>query len=99
MIRILILSVLLVSGCTTIHFDNGEDEGVKTTQQWHHNFALALYEGSEAIDLSNQCGDREWSSVKTERSFINGLADSVVGSISNGFGPIWTPKTVEVSCK
>lgn len=97
--KILILSVLLISGCTTIHFDNGEDKGVKATEQWHHNFAMGLYEGSGPVDLGQECGEREWSSVKTEYSFLNGLTDGVVGGLRNGLGPIWAPKTVEVSCK
>ena len=63
-------------------------------EKWHHNFAFALYEGSSVVNLRNECGRTEWVSVKTETSFVNGVASSVV----NIAGPIWYPKTVEVSC-
>jgi hypothetical protein len=63
-------------------------------QEWHHNFALSLYEASEPVNLNSECRDMTWTSVKTERTFINGLAQVV-----NVFAPIWYPKTVEVSCK
>lgn len=92
-----VLTVVLVSGCTTIHFDKGEPtQAKKTTQLWHHNFALSLYEGSSVVDLSKECTSSEWSSVKTELTFINGLSSGV---INNTVGPLWYPKTVEISCK
>ncbi len=97
--KIKLLSVLfiaIISGCTTIHFDRGEQSNVKkVTEEWHHNFALALYEGSPAVDLSSECKDMTWSSVKTEKTFINAIAGGAVNIVA----PIWFPKTVEVSCK
>ncbi|MBA6357970.1 MULTISPECIES: Bor/Iss family lipoprotein [unclassified Colwellia] len=91
-----VLCVTLFSGCSTIHFDKGDQvKSNQTTQLWHHNFALSLYEGSPVVDLQNECGNTPWASVKTELTFINGLASGAV----NMLGPIWYPKTVEVSCK
>jgi hypothetical protein len=90
------LCITLFSGCSTIHFDKGEQVNTKhTSQLWHHNFALSLYEGSSVIDLQKECGQTPWASVKTELTFINGLAGGAV----NMLGPIWYPKTVEISCK
>lgn len=92
---LLVISIML-SGCTTIHFDNGTlDTSAAAQEKWHHNFLFALVEGSTSVNLKNECREKEWSSVKTEQSFINGLAGSVV----NLLGPIWYPKTVEISCK
>jgi hypothetical protein len=97
--KIILLSLVCVaffSGCSTIHFDKGAQvNSNQTTQLWHHNFAFSLHEGSPVIDLQKECGNAPWASVKTELTFINGLASGAV----NMLGPIWYPKTVEVSCK
>jgi hypothetical protein len=85
-----------LSGCTTIYFDKGRDvRSSVVTERWHHNFALALYEGSSPVNLKQECGDKSWVSVKTEQSFLNVLA----GGASGVVGPLWYPKTVEVACK
>lgn len=84
-----------LSGCTTIYFDKGKDvRSTLVTERWHHNFALGLYEGSAPVNLKQECGDKTWVSVKTEESFLNGLASGAAI-----FGFIWSPKTAEVSCK
>ncbi|TMP74080.1 hypothetical protein [Pseudoalteromonas sp. S1608] len=91
------LVILSTTGCTNIHFDNGEytaSETANKTKQWHHNFGLGLYEGSDAINLSQTCADGQWQSVHTYKSFVNGLAEMAVNEV----GPVWYPKTVEVDC-
>lgn len=93
--QLFIIAVIFLSGCTTIHFDNGSEVGQLTTKTWHHNVAASLYEVSEPVNLEKQCDDKSWSSVKTELSFVNAIASGVV----NTFLPLWYPKTVEVSCK
>lgn len=91
----LFLSILILSGCTTIHFDNGEDpQGFKPADSWHHNFVLDLYEGSDPVNLERKCYDHEWTSVKTELTFLNGLARLAV----NWIAPLWYPKEVETTC-
>lgn len=94
--KLLILIALLSTGCTTIYFDNGEGtaSGAKT-EKWHHNVALALVEVSEPVVLAEECQNEDWASVKTELTFINGLA----ATVGNVFGPLWYPKTVTVECK
>ncbi|MBE0377452.1 MULTISPECIES: Bor/Iss family lipoprotein [Pseudoalteromonas] len=92
-----IVFIVVLAGCTNIHFDNGEYDDLAEnhkSEQWHHNFAAALYEGSSAVDLSEICTDSQWQSVHSYKSFTNGLAELVVNEV----GPIWYPKTVEVSC-
>ena len=93
--------LITVSGCTTIHFDNGQQGAATqntTTEQWHHNLALGLYEYSEPVNLEQACQGGEWSTVKIETSVINGLAQSVASSVLGGF-TIWSPKTVSVACQ
>uniref|UniRef100_UPI004048822A hypothetical protein n=1 Tax=Rheinheimera sp. TaxID=1869214 RepID=UPI004048822A len=50
---LLIALTLTISACSTIHFDrfSATTDGKNTHQQWHHNFALALYEGSSPVNL------------------------------------------------
>lgn len=92
---IVIVAILFLTGCTTIHFDDGANAtGSYKTEQWHHNWALALYEGSDPVNLEQECGEKDWKSVQTELTFINWLASLPV----NFIGPIWYPKTVEVTC-
>lgn len=87
---------ITLSACSTIHFDRHSSTSATPHkyQHWHHNFAFALYEGSKPVNLVEACPQGNWQSVQTEVSFINGLASLPV----NFFGPIWYPKTVDVSC-
>jgi len=96
--KLLTLAALFaVTGCTTIHFDRNAnfEEGTTQHKRWHHNMVLALIETSDPVNLEERCQGKEWTSVKTEVSFLNGLAGGAVNSIA----PIWYPKTVEVDCK
>mgnify|MGYP000016418147 CR=1 FL=1 len=94
--KLLIIAVILLSGCTTIHFDRNAnlDLNAAKTEKWHHNAVLALVEVSDPVNLAQECGDQQWSSVKTELTFVNGLVSGIVNFIA----PIWYPKTVEISC-
>ncbi|MCD1597931.1 Bor family protein [Rheinheimera aquimaris] len=87
---------VVLNACSTIHFDRNTDKQAEsvTYQQWHHNFFFALYEGSKPVNLVEICQQQDWQSVKTEVSFLNGLATTVVNYVA----PIWYPKTVDVSC-
>jgi len=92
---VIVLLVVLICGCTTIHFDNGSDMGKNITKEkWHHNTALNLYELSDPINLKEECGSDKWVSVQTELSLENGVASNFVNSIL----PVWYPKTVKISC-
>jgi hypothetical protein len=95
---ILVLTLaLMTTACTTIHFDNGKiaanSNGIKT-QKWHHIVAMDLYELSKPINLKKECGEKEWVTVKSEKSAINGLAQGV----TNALAPLWYPKTAEITC-
>lgn len=93
---LILLPMILLVGCHTIHFDKAEPSTSSVQyEQWHHNWAYDLFEGSSPVKPDEKCGDKEWNSVKTERSFINGIA-GVVGTMVL---PIWYPKTASVSCE
>lgn len=91
------LAALFTQGCTQIYFDNGTVSDVQNTQKsrsWHHNWAIDLYESTDPVNLQARCRNGQWQSVKTEKTFLNGLA----GSAANQVLPIWYPKTVTVEC-
>ncbi len=88
--------IVFMSGCSTLHFDKGEEtNSTRVVEKWHHNAVLALIEVSDPVNLRDECGEKNWVSVKTELSFVNGLSSAIV----NYLVPIWYPKTVEVSCQ
>ncbi len=94
-----LIAIAMVSlasvGCSTIHFDKSAPVAATPTQtQWHHNFAFALYEGSQPVDVKSACGQQSWTSVTTELTFLNGLASAP----ANLFVPAWYPKTVSITC-
>lgn len=93
---ILFFSILL-TGCHTIHFDKNQpsSSAAVENEKWHHNWAFDLYEGSSPVNPKERCGDKQWSSVKTELSFVNGLA----GNVGTMILPLWYPKTASVSCE
>lgn len=90
------LTFIFLTGCTTIHFDKDTPTNATATetQNWHHNVVLGLIEISDPVDLEEECKDKEWTSVQTELSFVDGFVSAVV----NSFAPIWYPKTVTTSC-
>jgi hypothetical protein len=60
-------------------------------ESWHHIWAFDLYVGSKPVNLDGECGGDDWASVKTETSFLNGLAEVFTS-------PVWHPETVTVRC-
>lgn len=95
---IIIFSLLLLSGCSTMYFHNGPPTAdVQMHSEWHHNLVFRLWEVSEPVDLENRCAGKDWTTVKTERTFVNGVA-GVIDSVVIGVD-VWDPWTVEYSCK
>lgn len=80
-------------GCSTITFDNkgNGDAATYTYEKWHHIWAFDLYEGSKPVNLKTGCSGKEWQSVKTETSFLNGFTEIFTS-------PVWLPETVTVNC-
>lgn len=94
---ITLIFLLAITGCSTVHFKNGNVAGSGSGgETWHHNFALSLYEATPPVNLSQRCNGKAWSVVTTERTFINGLAGSV-DNLAVGLD-IWDPWTARVQC-
>ncbi|MBI4598442.1 MAG: hypothetical protein HY737_08600 [Candidatus Omnitrophica bacterium] len=89
---------ILSLGCSTIHFQNGQDAATpETNSEWHHTVAFSLVEASDPVDLHDRCNGKPWHDVMVERSFLNGLAGSI-DSLIVGVD-LWEPWTVEYSCR
>jgi len=90
---IFILSIIITtSSCSTIHFQNGESStDAETYSEYHHMAGLELVELSAPVDMRQRCKDKEWQSVKTQRTFLNGL----VGAFTQ---PFYSPWEVTYSC-
>lgn len=92
-----VAAALAVTGCSTMHFDNGSQVRTSSdSSSWHHTAVFALVEVTAPVELDKRCRSDEWSSVKTEQSFLNGLAGGAVNAIT--VVPVWTPLTVDVAC-
>ena len=93
-LSICMLAATALSGCYKISFNNGP---VSTQQafregEWHHNGVFGLVEFSEPVDMKNRCDGKNWSTVKTHMTFIQGLVSGVTYSLYN-------PWDVAYSCK
>ena len=102
-IKLLILLTILISGCVSMHFDNGSiannssvSDNKETIEKWHNNFFADTWEVSVPVNLSKHCNNSEWESVKTEISFLNALSRFPQEILKL---PIWYPKTVTILCK
>ena len=102
-ITLLILLTILISGCVSMHFDNGSiannssvSDNKETIEKWHNNFFVDTWEVSDPVNLSKHCNNSEWESVKTEISFLNALSRFPQDILNL---PIWYPKTVTILCK
>jgi len=71
----LVFLLPLMTGCTTIHFENGSNQPINQIEvdKWHHNLHMGLFEISEPVNLQEECGGKEWSKVTTEHTFANSI--------------------------
>ncbi len=87
------LVVLLGSGCSTIHFDNGVSTPAEEKySEYHHLAGLDLVELSEPVDLKQRCTGKGWHSVKTERTLLNGVVSLITQ-------PFYSPWEVNYTCQ
>ena len=93
-LRIAIAALVITTvGCSSITFDNQVDasDGTDSYEKWHHIWAFDLYEGSKPVNLKTGCSGKDWQSVTTETSFLNGFTEIFTS-------PVWHPETVSVNC-
>lgn len=85
----------LTSACTTIVFDNGPPapSGVGTITQRHHGGGIfELVEFSAPKNLESICAGKNWRSITTEMSFLDGLIRQIVPA------GIYSPRTTYTQC-
>lgn len=97
------LVAVAASGCSTMHFNNGPGQVPTDTQsEWHHTAVMSLWEVSSPVDMKERCKGKDWTVVTTERSFSNmlvGSVDNVLLAFKATGLDLWSPWTVEYSCK
>ena len=95
-IFIVLISIFVFTGCATIYLHNGDTPPEVTQQEWHHDGILDLVEFSNPVDLSQRCKNKEWQTVKIEKSPLCVLVDIAEAAI---VGNLYDPWIVETSCK
>ena len=102
-LSILLLPVILITGCQTINIVNGTDtqSPAQSTplpkyqqDEWHHIGIARLVEYSGPVDLNERCKGKEWTAVRTRQS---------TGQVFLGLIPYlnfaWSPREVAIACK
>jgi hypothetical protein len=86
----------VTTGCHKIYYHNGgpllANKAAANVNEWHHDGVLGLVEFSEPVDLKRYCGEKGWSTIETENSFLTGLVSVVT------YG-LYTPREANVVCK
>src|SRR5574343_719962 len=85
----------LTSACTTIVFDNGASAptGMSAIEQRHHGGGIfELVEFSSPKNLESICGGKNWRSITTEMTFLDGLIRQIVPA------GIYSPRTTYIQC-
>ena len=93
-----LFTTLVLSSCGTIKFVQYEQPGEhKSTNHWHHTTLNGMVELSRALDVSKICGDKAWTTITTERTFYNFLADALVPNPYR-YVSLYVPWTNKVEC-
>ena len=90
-IQILLLC-FLISGCHTISFHNAKGQSNLKYTKKHYNVVYGLAEVSKPIKIDEVCFNKNFSTIKTEQSFVDGLIEG----FSNG---LLNPMSVSYSCE
>lgn len=81
------------AGCSKIYFHNGAEPAADIPPpEFHHVGVLGLVEFSPPQNLKEICGDKEWSAVLTQKTFVAGLVSGVTQQI-------YTPWAFSTGCK
>ncbi len=87
--------VMLLTGCGTIHFTQGQqfNSGVKHSAL-HHAAIMEIIEISPPVNPRKVCGVKEWQQVTIEKSFWNGFLPTLILNppFINLYG-VWTVTT------
>ena len=110
---ILLVSLIILPSCYTIHFTKGDKIPVYyQTSQWHHIGLLGLMEFSKPVNLKALCPADSWDGVRVQTGFLQGLVSWIsfptsrttnIGVIKSpllmSVGTFYSPEEVSVSCK
>lgn len=91
----LLAACTLTSACTTIVFDNGPQTAPAQApiEQRHHGGGIfELVEFSQPKNLESICSGKNWRSITTEMSFLDGLIRQIVPA------GIYAPRTTYTKC-
>ena len=92
---IIILAVIFLNGCHTIHIKNGPVASyANQKKEIHHIGIFDLVEYSRPVNLELRCSNNSWDSVTTRTNVWQvflGLAPYV--------GAAWSPEEVGIVCK
>jgi hypothetical protein len=86
------LASCLLSGCFHVRYGTADATGVEHSQ-WSHFFFFGLI-GKEELSVSDVCPNGA-ARIHTYTTFVNGLVTIFPGLL----GLIWSPRTVEITCK
>ncbi|MDB5105751.1 MAG: hypothetical protein JWP91_3440 [Fibrobacteres bacterium] len=98
------LSGLCLTGCSVMHFKNGDVASAGHVQEkWHHNGILSLMEFSPVINMKTLCPEKSWSMITTKDTFLTVLAGSVDDVVTAGIArgasvDLWNPQAIEWFC-
>lgn len=96
--KFILIFLVGLSGCSTIHFTNGPQvENTVVREQWHHFTLNDLVEISPPMNLDYNCANQEWDTVTIERSFMNGFV-SVFSQPLTGVS-LYSPWTIRYHCR
>lgn len=96
--KFMLVSLIALSGCSTIHFANGPQvEDTVVREQWHHNTLNDLVEISPPMNLTYNCANQEWDTVTIERSFLNGFVGFFTQAV-DGLS-FYSPWTIRYHCR
>ncbi|GAA6137456.1 hypothetical protein NBRC116583_12030 [Arenicella sp. 4NH20-0111] len=71
----------LLAGCSTIQFVQLEQSvDAPTVDRWHHSTLNGMVEISKPLDVRSICGDKAWTTITTEFTFLNALPVILVPS-------------------
>lgn len=100
--------LLLLSGCSTIHFTHDLPAGRNATEpmpeKWHDTTIDGMIEISKPVNLYQECRGRPWQQVTVEYTFTNGLVATVITGTAASAVPVFSwinlymPWTVQTAC-
>ncbi len=104
----LLIAVILITGCSTMHFTQTtaeqDNSTIKVHSQWHDTTINGMVEISHPVNLYENCQGYSWEKVTVEFGFKAGLTVFAVDTVANAIIPgisfvnLYAPWDVEAQC-